>query len=176
MDRGIATRANLEWLTENKYRYLVVSRERLREFDFAKAQSIQTARSGEIQIYKELNEDQTEARLYCYSPGRQWKERGITERFMKMYEAGLDDLSKSLEKPRSNKTMEKILQRIGRLKEKSRGVHQHYELTINDNSLEKGPDQSLCVTSVTQHANRARCKHPNRARCKHPNGARGSAP
>jgi transposase len=148
MDRGIATRANLEWLIENKYKYLVVSRERLREFDFAKAQSIQTARSGEIQIYKELNEEQTEARLYCYSPGRHGKECGITERFMKMYEASLDDLSKSLGKPRSNKTVDKILQRIGMLKEKSRGVHQHYELTINDNALEKSPDQPLRVTSI----------------------------
>jgi hypothetical protein len=54
MDRGIATKANLEWLTENKYRYLVVSRERLRDFDFTKAQSIQTASSGEIQIYKDI--------------------------------------------------------------------------------------------------------------------------
>ncbi len=33
MDRGIATEANLLWLREQGYRYLVVSRERSRQFD-----------------------------------------------------------------------------------------------------------------------------------------------
>ena len=28
MDRGIASQANIDWLVENKYRYLVVSRKR----------------------------------------------------------------------------------------------------------------------------------------------------
>jgi hypothetical protein len=71
---------------------LVVSRERLRNFDFTKAQSIQTASSGEIQIYKDINEDNTEARLYCYSPKREGKEQSIIERFMKRYEIGLDEI------------------------------------------------------------------------------------
>jgi transposase len=149
MDRGIATKANLEWLIANNYRYLVVSRERFREFDFSKAQTIQTARSGEVQIYKEINEDGGEARLYCYSPKRKGKEQGIIERFMKKYETGLDALSKSLEKPRGSKTKDKIMQRLGRLQERSRGVHQHYQITITDNASEKTPDQPLRVTAVT---------------------------
>jgi transposase len=149
MDRGIATNANLDWLIANKYRYLVVNRERLRNFDFAKAHPLQTARSGEIQIYKEVNEDNTEARLYCYSPKRRGKEHGIIERFMKKYESGLNDISNSLEKPRSNKSRDKIMQRIGRLQEKSRGIHQHYEITIQDNALAKKQDQPLCVIALT---------------------------
>ncbi|WP_035418180.1 transposase, partial [Ferrovum myxofaciens] len=33
MDRGIATEANVGWLIEHGYRYLVVSRDRVRKFD-----------------------------------------------------------------------------------------------------------------------------------------------
>jgi hypothetical protein len=149
MDRGIATKANVEWLIENHYRYIVVSRERLREFDFAKAQNIETARSGAIQVYKEINEENTEARLYCYSPKRKGKEQGILERFMEKYESGLADIAKSLDKPRGRKSRDIIMQRIGRLQEKSRGVHQHYEITIQDNALGKKPDQPLHVTAMT---------------------------
>jgi transposase len=149
MDRGIATKANLEWLTANKYKYLVVSRERLREFDFSKAQTIQTARSDDIQIYKEINEEGTEARLYCYSPKREGKELGIVNRFMKKYESGLAEIAKSLEKPHGNKVKDKIMQRIGKLQEKTRGICQHYEITVTDNALEKKPGRALLATSIT---------------------------
>ena len=33
MDAGVATEANVVWLRDNGYRYLVVSRERARRFD-----------------------------------------------------------------------------------------------------------------------------------------------
>ncbi len=33
MDRGIATQANIDWLIEHHYRYLVVSREQTRSFN-----------------------------------------------------------------------------------------------------------------------------------------------
>ena len=154
MDRGIATAANLQWLTDNKYRYLVVSRERWREFDFARAQTLSTARSGDIKIYREVNAENTEAWLYCHSPKRMGKEKGIFERFMKKYEEGLAYIAKSLEKPRGRKTLEKIQQRIGRLQEKCRGVHQHYQVTVTDNALEKEPDQALLASSIVWE------KHP----------------
>jgi transposase len=149
MDRGIATKANVEWLIEHHYRYVVVSRERIRDFDFTKAQNIETARSGDIQVYKEINEENTEALLYCYSQKRKGKEQGILERFMKKYESGLADIAKFLDKPRRVQTRDIIMQRIGRLQEKSRGVHQHYKITIQDNALEKKPDQPLLVTAIT---------------------------
>jgi transposase len=41
------------------------------------------------------------------------------------------------------------MQRIGRLQEKSRDVHQHYEISINDNALEKKQEQPLSVTALT---------------------------
>lgn len=46
MDRGIATEANIQWLLANHYRYLVVSRERHRQFD--ESQSVETTTASYI--------------------------------------------------------------------------------------------------------------------------------
>ena len=42
MDRGVATDACITWLREHGYRYLVVSRERHRQFDADAAVSVRT--------------------------------------------------------------------------------------------------------------------------------------
>jgi hypothetical protein len=65
------TEAMLEWLFAANYRYVVAIRERTRTFDLSKAQSIRTAQAQELQIYRELNEEGTETRLYCYSARQQ---------------------------------------------------------------------------------------------------------
>lgn len=43
MDRGIATQANIDWLVEQGYCYLVVGRERLPNIDMAATTAIDTA-------------------------------------------------------------------------------------------------------------------------------------
>ena len=59
----------------------------------------------------------------------------MTARFATAFEAGLQKIVDGLQKPRAEKRYDKLLERIGRLKEKSRGASQHY--TIN---LTKGDD------------------------------------
>jgi transposase len=148
MDRGIATKATLEWLVAANYRYVVVSRERTRTFDLSKAQSIRTAQAQELQIYRELNEEGTEARLYCYSAQRAAKEQGITARFAGKLELGLRNLAESLTKSRTDKRKDKIIQRIGRLIEKNRGMGQHYSITVMDNAAVKAPNEPLLATGI----------------------------
>ena len=92
MDRGIASQATIDWLVSANYRYVVVSRERNRIFDPDKAQTIVTAQQQDVQIYRELDDNGTEARLYCYSPGRAAKEEGMAARFAGKLEAGLSKL------------------------------------------------------------------------------------
>jgi hypothetical protein len=52
MDRGIATEENLVWLRAQGYRYLVVSRERQRQFDAEAATSIQSAGGDPIAVQR----------------------------------------------------------------------------------------------------------------------------
>jgi transposase len=128
MDRGIATEANIDWLTEHHYRYLVVSREKNRRFNANQAVTTTTASEETIKIQRV--DDGKEARLYCYSEKRQEKETAIERRFTERFEQGLTALAKGLEKPRGTKHRDKLAERIGRLKEKSHGIGQHYTITV----------------------------------------------
>jgi len=131
MDRGIATQANIDWLIEHHYRYLVVSRERARSFDADQAVEISTASNHPLKIHRVVNEDDSEARLYCYSDQRKAKEQAITKRFADRFEAGLQKIADSLAKPRGTKKQDKVLVSIGRLKEKNRGIGQHYQIDLS---------------------------------------------
>jgi transposase len=131
MDAGIATQANLDWLVEHGYRYLVVRRGGERQFDPAKAVSIETARGAKLRLHQQLSADGKEVQLYCHSEGRQAKETAMVERFTKGFEEGLQKIAAGLTKPRGEKRHDKLQERIGRLKQKSHGASQHYKLTLS---------------------------------------------
>jgi transposase len=141
MDRGIATQANIDWLVSHNYRYLVVSREKTRRFAEDQAVSLTSATGTKIHIQRE--EDGREVRLYCYSEDRAKKDEAIAARFCKRFEEGLGQIAASLAKPRGTKKRDKVLERIGRLKEKSRGVGQHYNIDLQYD------EKSEIVTSLT---------------------------
>ena len=133
MDRGIATEANILWLLAHHYRYLVVSRERKRQFEQEAATPVSTASGQTVHIQKVVSEDGQEARLYCFSEERQKKESSMTARFCKTFEDGLQKLADGLNKPRCTKNKDKLLQRIGRLQQKSHGIGQHYTINLSTN-------------------------------------------
>ena len=157
MDRGIATEDRITWLAEQGYRYLVVSRERKRTFDLASAMTVTTATQQPVHLHKVLSEDGQEARLYCYSEAREEKEKAIAERLAKRFENALTTLSEGLSRPRTQKRIDKIWQRIGRLKEKSRGVAQHYDIDVT--SSEDGT-QARAINWRRQPVNGSMLTHP----------------
>ncbi len=121
MDRGVATEDRIGWLQQEGYRYLVVSRQGRRQFDPEAAVTVETASKKTLQLHKQVSEDGKEVRLYCRSQERAEKERGILERFSRRFEQGLTRLSEGLSRPRTPKGVGKVRERIGRLKEQSRG-------------------------------------------------------
>ena len=157
MDRGIATQDNITWLAAQGYRYLVVSRERKRTFDLASAMTVTTATQQPVHLHKVLSEDGQEARLYCYSEAREQKEKAIAERFAKRFENALTTLSEGLSRPRTQKRIDKIWQRIGRLKEKSHGVAQHYDIDVTSSA---DGTQALAINWRRQPVNGSMLTHP----------------
>ncbi|EAR23414.1 IS1634 family transposase [Nitrococcus mobilis] len=130
MDRGVATEANLAWLAEQGYRYLVVSRERRRAVDFKEAITLDNAGGQAVELLKVPLADGQGVRLYCRSEGRVRKEQAIAGRLMDRFEAGLDKLATGLSRRGTTKRIDKLWERIGRLKEKSRGLGQHYHIEV----------------------------------------------
>ena len=130
MDAGVATDANVVWLVEHGYRYLVVRRGGRRQFDATRSVSIETAGEEWLHLQKELSPDGQELCLYCHSPSRQLKEEAMLAQSCGRFEAGLQQLREGLQKPRSEKSHDKLLERLGRLKQKSRGASQHYQINL----------------------------------------------
>ena len=153
--RCIATAAGIAWLRAQGYRYLVVRRERGRRFDPEHAVQTLNASSETVRMRRVLSEDGAEVRLYCLSEGRAAKETAINTRFAAGFEAGLGKLAAGLAKPRGTKTLAAVQQRMGRLKEKSRGIGQHYEISATAAPCMSARARSRnrrCARSVTRWA------------------------
>jgi transposase len=131
MDAGIATEANLAWLLEKGYRYLVVRRGGARQFDEEQDHTaIETASGETLRLQKKTSADGKEVELYCHSEKREAKELAMLARFAVAFEEGLQKLADGLQKPRGEKKQAKLLERIGKLKQKSRGASRHYQVDL----------------------------------------------
>jgi transposase len=135
-------------LNENNYTYLVVNREQKRIFDTNKAITIETKSNSIVQIYKEISDDKTEARLYCYSERRQFKESTIENKISTEFEKQINNINDNLTKKRCKKDKMVIERRIGRLFEKYSEISQHYSVVVEDNSLSKSSLDQLIATKI----------------------------
>jgi hypothetical protein len=147
MDRGIATEENLLWLNAHGYRYVVVSREKSRQFDPHQAVEITAAGGERIRLQKLLSPDAKEVRLYCHSPGREQKEIAITARLTQRFEQGLAKIAHALTSARGEKRLSKITERIGRLKQQCFGIGQHYRIDYQTDA----PGAKLSALTWTKH-------------------------
>jgi transposase len=143
MDAGIATAANIQWLCAKGYGYLVVSRERSRQFNGEDAVSLVTASDETVRCQKVVAEDGQEVRLYCHSSGREQKEQAMAKRFAGRFEAGLNALNAGLQRPRTEKHPDRIWERIGRLKEKQHGIGQYYQIDLQTDA---SGERALSIT------------------------------
>jgi len=131
LDAGIASEENIAWLVQNGYRYLVVSRKRHREFDPDQASVIKEDGDLRIQAQRRVNPDTGEVELYCHSSQREKKEQGMAELFTKRFEAALAKLAEGLHKKGCTKRYDKVLERLGRLREKYARAAQYYDVTVD---------------------------------------------
>ncbi len=129
MDAGIPTEANLTWLRAQGYHYVVVSRLRARQFDPEGATEVQSAGNVKIRIQRVLDK-QGHALLYCHSPAREQKDRAIDAAKAAGFEAVLLKLVAGLSKPRGTKDVAKIMERLGRAKQRFARAAQHYQVEV----------------------------------------------
>jgi transposase len=77
-----------------------------------------------------VNADTGEVELYCHSSQREKKEQGIAELFAKRFEAALTKLAEGLHKKGAVKRYDKVLERLGRLREKYARAAQYYDVSV----------------------------------------------
>ena len=133
MDAGIATEDNVDWLRENQYPYLVVSRKKHREFNKDLSVVVKQDDECTVRVQKVLDEETQETLLYCHSTRREKKDQAISDRFTQRFEEALQKLNNGLNKKRCLKKYDKVMVKIGRLREKYSRVSRQYTISVEKN-------------------------------------------
>jgi len=130
LDAGIASEENIQWLLAHDFRYLVVSRKRHREFDASQAVMVKDTPDQQVRVQRVVNDATGEIELYCHSEAREQKEQAIQDRTGERFEQALQTLAGGLHKKRTTKRYDKVLERIGRLRQKYNRASPHYHITV----------------------------------------------
>jgi transposase len=147
MDAGIASEDNLQLTLREGFDYIAVSRSQHTELKDKVTEDNLVSfknKSGEelsAQLFSQSLEYQdkesqkqtiSESIVYIKSPQKEIKEKSMDQKKCQRFEEGLNSIQKTVNNPRGQKSIEKIHQRLGRLKERNRGVTGYFNMEIKD--------------------------------------------
>jgi transposase len=134
MDAGIATEDNVKWLRDKEYHYIVVSRKKKKAIpaDVTMVVVKEDSRDQTVLVQAGLSksQDSDELELYCHSVGKEKKEEGIKNKFQERFESELIKARNALDLKNGIKLYDRVLERIGRLKERYKSVARGYKITV----------------------------------------------
>ena len=146
MDAGISTEDNLAMLKKKGYRYLCVSRSGSKVYDTIEGKEKQqlTDKRGqqlEIQRVKVTHKADKDGNLpasasdtffWVRSEAKAAKENGMYDQFTKRFLAEIEKIKSSLTKKHGTKKTDKVMERLGRAKQKYPSVSSHYDFTYTE--------------------------------------------
>ncbi len=141
MDAGIATEDNINWLTSNNYKYLVISRKRNQSLPDIEGVIVKDDPDNKVTSFLVKTDEESE--LYCHSEGMEKRSNIILQKHIDRFETELKKISEGLTKKGSVKKYDSIQQKIGRLKEKHSKVGYQFEINIT------GDEKKELVTQLT---------------------------
>ena len=151
LDAGIATAKNLEWLKENGYGYIVCHRGKAPKnpngTDIA-PETIHSMSETDTQIKVVRYEVEDDTYLKCRSEKRALKETGMRTQKETRFLAELTHLQSGLSIPRRTKSYTRILEILGRLKERYPSVSRLYEVTVVPEADKEVTDPNLQATAL----------------------------
>ena len=133
IDAGIATEDNLAYINSKGYKYVCVSRKRLKDYPIEIKPSISqlTDRNRnkiELSIFKPKGF--TDTWMYIQSESKKLKEESMNEKLKQRYEEDLALIQKAIHTKGGTKNINKVWERIGRAKEKHNRVSTNYKIAI----------------------------------------------
>ena len=129
LDAGIATEENLQKIKEKGYNYLCVSRRRLTDYEIAPdAQTVTVLDSKQqpIRLTQVKHEEDGDYYLEINSPAKQLKETSMNRKFKESFEEELQKAKDSLTKKNGTKNYEKVIERVGRARQKYPSISKYY--------------------------------------------------
>jgi hypothetical protein len=148
IDAGIATDDNLSMLKSRGYDYLCVARSSLKEYHadtLATPVKIIDKRKQPIELLKVKANGQRDHYLWVRSQAKALKENSINGLLSQRFEEEIKNINYGIAKKGGVKKLNKVYERIGRLKQKYPSVHAYYHIHVGD-------DGNGTATDVT-------CKH-----------------
>lgn len=130
MDAGIATQDNIEWLKDKQYPYIVVSRKRHREFDEDQSYIVKKEDNCIVRAQKVIDSNTGETLLYCHSTRKEKKEAAINSLANGRFNEAMTKLEQGLNKKRCVKKYDKVLERIGRIKQRFSKAAKQYDIQL----------------------------------------------
>ncbi len=120
MDAGIASEGNIGLIKKSGYKYVAVSRKRAYDDSFWSEveEKKMTLSDGKATLSMKLVRTGEEIFLLCHSEAREAKESAILLRREQRFEQELSAIKEGLKVKRKLKKYDKIMERIGRLKER----------------------------------------------------------
>lgn len=135
IDAGIATDDNIAMLKNKGYDYMCVSRSSLKEYHADTAASpveIKDKKKQPIELLKVKTAGDNDQYLWVRSQAKALKEKSMNGLLSQRFEEGIQSIQEGIAKKGGTKKLNKVYERIGRLKQKYPSVHNYYDITIGD--------------------------------------------
>ncbi len=134
MDAGIATEENIQYLKSRKYDYMCVSRSNIKAYQ-ADTTSVPVTifdkRKQPIELLKVRVDNDSDNYLWVKSEAKAKKENSMNELFTQRFEEGLRGIHRGIISKGGTKKIEKVWERIGRLKQKYPSFDRYYEIKVS---------------------------------------------
>lgn len=143
IDAGIATEENLKAIKDKGYDYLCVSRTKLKEYSLEQGgkTTLYDNRQNPIEVKLVQKKDAADDQyLYVHSNKKEAKEKSMRQRMDKHLEAQLISLKEGIHTKGRTKDCDKLLQKIGRLKEKHAPSAQYFSIELQRDKDGKATD------------------------------------
>lgn len=133
LDAGIATEENLQLITSKGYKYLCVSRSKLKQYKAVPGRLtvlMETASKQQVRLKAVSTEKNTDYYLEVKSGAKKRTEEGMKKQFEQRFEEALQRIHTSVHSKGGVKKENKVFERIGRAKQKYPSVQQYYNITV----------------------------------------------
>lgn len=135
IDAGIATDENLKMLKSKHYDYMCVSRSNLKEYRAdtnSTPVEIKDKRNQPIELMKVKVGEDDDKYLWVKSKTKALKENSMNGLLSQRFEEGIQSIGEGINRKGGTKKLDKVFERIGRLKQKYPSVHKYYDITVKD--------------------------------------------
>jgi hypothetical protein len=136
IDAGIADDKNLELIDQKGYKYVCVSRKRLRDYTLgdttSKPVTLTTKSKEKVELQIFHPQAYQDTWMYVESEGKRKKETSIDQKLSQRYLEELQSIKDAFSKKGGTKKTEKVWERIGRAKEKHKHVSARYKISVEN--------------------------------------------